>query len=52
MDEDERFLIAVIVGILLGTSTDQTIDKDLQVACSKAGFTTEYLLSVCKELES
>jgi len=52
MSDDERFLMATIVGILLGTSTDPQIDKDLQTACIKAGFSPEYLMSVAHELES
>ena len=51
MSENERFLIATIIGILLGTSDDPAIERDLKYAAERAGMSPEFLLSVARELE-
>ena len=52
MSEDEKYLIAVIVSILLGTNDEPMVEHDLKIATARAGFTPEYLLSVARSLEA
>ena len=49
MNEEERKLIAVIVGVLVGTANEPAIVDDLKWATEQAGFTPEYLSSILDE---
>ena len=52
MSESERKLLAVILNVLIGSTTSEAVAEDLKWAAQQAGFTPAELTAVLNECEA